>query len=137
VLDASAAVRAVMDAGAQPALLNRISSAATLIAPTLLRAEVGNALWKYFRAGVLAPTDLPDRHHEAMALIELFVDDAQLFPEVLTLAADLSHPVYEAVYALTAKRYAAVLLTVDPGLHDLCAQGGIESELLPLKDRSA
>lgn len=98
---------------------------------------MANALWEYFRAGVLAATDLSNRHREAMALMELVVYHAQLFPEVLTLAADLSHPVYEAVYALTAKRYAAVLLTVDPGLHDLCAQGGIESELFPVKDRSA
>lgn len=93
VLDASAAVRAVMDAGAQPALLSRIGDAAAVIAPTLLRAEVGNALWKYTRIGVMAPSELPARHREAMALIQLFVDDADLSPKALTLAAASDHPV--------------------------------------------
>ena len=129
VLDASAAVRAVMDSSAQPALLSRIADATTVIAPTLLRAEVGNALWKYARAGVVSASDLADRHREAMALIDLCVDDAALFPEVLTLAAALDHPVYDALYALTAKRHAAALLTFDRRLHGLCANERIEAEL--------
>jgi predicted nucleic acid-binding protein len=129
VLDASAVVRAVMDAGAQPALLGRIGEATTAIAPTLLCAQVGNTLWKYTRIGVMAPSDLPDRHREAMALVQLFVDDADLFPEVLTLAATQNHPVYDALYALTAKRHAAVLLTFDRRLHGLCESERIESTL--------
>jgi len=129
VLDASAAVRAVMDAGAQPALLSRIGDAAAVIAPTLLRAEVGNALWKYTRIGVMAPSELPAGHREAMALIQLFVDDADLFPEALMLAAASDQPVYDALYALTAKRHAAVLLTFDRRLHGLCGSERIESTL--------
>lgn len=129
VLDASGAVRAVMDPGAQQALLARIGEAETVIAPTLLRTEVGNALWKYTRIGVLAPAKLPERHREAMTLIQLFIDDADLFPEVLMLAANLNHPVYDALYALTAKRHAATLLTFDRRLHALCDQERIESAL--------
>jgi len=129
VLDASAAVRAVMDSAAQQALLTRLSEATTVIAPTLLRIEVGNALWKYTRVGVIAPADLPERHGEAMMLIQVFVDDIDLFPEVLTLAARLNHPVYDALYALTAKRHAAVLLSFDRRLHTLCGAERIESEL--------
>ena len=129
VLDASAAVRAVMDSGAQPALLSRVAAATTVIAPTLFRAEVGNALWKYARAGMMPAGDLPGRHQEATSLIDLFVDDAALFPEVLTLAASQNHPVYDALYALTAKRHAAVLLTFDRRLNGLCGNERIESEL--------
>jgi len=64
-----------------------------------------------------------------MTLIQLFLDDADLFPEVLTLAANLNHPVYDALYALTAKRHAAVLLTFDRRLHALCDEERIESQL--------
>jgi len=39
--------------------------------------------------------------------------------------------VYDAIYALTAKRQAAVLLTLHRRLHDLCERGGIHSELFP------
>lgn len=129
ILDASAAVRAVMDSNAQPALLSRIADATTVMAPTLLRAEVGNALWKYARAGMLPARDLVDRHREAMALIDVFVDDATLFPEALTLATALDHPVYDVLYALTAQRHAAVLLTFDRRLHGLCANERLEAEL--------
>lgn len=117
-----------MDAGAQPKLLARTGNAAAVIAPKLLRAEVGNALWKYARAGVIASSDLAERHREATALVQQFIDDAELFPEVLTVAATRDHPVYDAVYALTAKRHAAVLLTFDRRLHALCASERIESE---------
>lgn len=90
-----------MDSGAQPALLSRIANASTVLAPTLLRAEVGNGRWKYVRAGLLSAGDLPERHHEALSLIKLFVDDAPLFPEVLTLSARSDHPVCDALYAPT------------------------------------
>lgn len=130
VLDASAAVRAVMDAAAQPRLLDCIADAATVLAPTLFRAEVGNALWKYARAGVIEAQDLPARHGEAVSLVHLFVDDATLFPEALTLAAATDHPVHEALYALTARRHAASLLTFDRGLHSLCERERIGSEWL-------
>lgn len=118
-----------MDSNAQPALLSRIADATTVMAPTLLRAEVGNALWKYARAGMLPARDLVDRHREAMALIDVFVDDATQFPEALTLATALDHPVYDVLYALTAQRHAAVLLTFDRRLHGLCANERLEAEL--------
>jgi predicted nucleic acid-binding protein len=82
VLDASAAVRAVMDAAAQ-----------------------------------LAP-------------VHWSIDEQPLFPEALQLAADLDHPVYDAVYAVSARRHAATLLTFDRRLHALCAQAGIVCDLL-------
>ena len=130
VLDASASVRAVLDAAAQPILLERIGSAAVVLAPTLLCAEVGNAFWKYCRAGVINAADLPDRHEEAMSLVHRFIADDSLFPEALVLAAESDHPVYDALYAITARRHAAVLLTFDRRLHALCAQARIGSELL-------
>ena len=64
-----------------------------------------------------------------MALIQLFVDDADLFPEALMLAAASDHLVYDALYALTAKRHAVVLLTFDRRLHELCGSERIESTL--------
>lgn len=62
VLDASAAVRAVMDAAAQPPSLDRLSGASAVLAPTLLRVEIANALWKYQRAGVISAAEARPRH---------------------------------------------------------------------------
>ncbi len=128
VLDASAAVRAVMDAAAQPSLLDRLAAAATVLAPTLMRVEAANALWKYQRAGVVDTPEVLARHAEASALVHRFVDEQTLFPESLQLAADLDHPVYDAVYAVTARRHAATLLTFDRRLYALCTRARIACE---------
>ena len=120
VLDASAAVRAVLDPAAQAPLLERIRNASVVIAPALLHAEVGNALWKCARAGFIEASELPQRYIEAMSLVQLFIDDASLFPEVLAVAAATDHPIYDTLYVLCARRHAAELLTFDRRLHALC-----------------
>jgi predicted nucleic acid-binding protein len=130
VLDASAAVRAVMDAAAQPALLDRLAAAPIVVAPALMRIEAANALWKYQRAGVIDAAEVLARHAETAALVHRFIDEQTLFPEALQLAVDLDHPVYDAVYAVSARRHAATLLTFDRRLHALCAQASIACDLL-------
>ncbi len=119
-----------MDADAQPELLDQLAAAAVVVAPTLMRVEAANALWKYRRAGAIDATQTLSRHAEAVALVHRFVDEQPLFPEALQLAIELDHPVYDAVYAVTARRHAASLLTFDRRLHSLCTQARISCELL-------
>lgn len=130
VLDASAAVRAVMDAAAQPALLDRLAAAAVILAPTLMRVEVANALWKYQRAGVIDAGQARDRHAEVCLIVHRFIDEQTLFPEALQLAVDSDHPVYDAMYAVTTRRHAATLLSFDRRLHHLCTRSQIACDLL-------
>ena len=47
VLDASAALRAVLDADRHGVLLDRIGGAVAVYAPSRFVAETANALWKY------------------------------------------------------------------------------------------
>jgi predicted nucleic acid-binding protein len=130
VLDASAAMRAVMDPAAQPALLQHLADAPLIFAPALLRVECANALWKYKRSGAIDESGAFVRHIEAMSLVHRFVDDGTLFPEALQLAFDFEHPVYDAVYAVTARRHAATLLTFDRRLRDLCERARIDCTFL-------
>ncbi len=130
VLDASAAVRAVMDAASQPRLLDALASASAVIAPALLRIEVANALWKYVRTGVIDAAEARARHAEANLLVQAYIEEGPLFPEALQLAIDHQHPVYDAVYAVVARRQAARLLSFDKRLQSLCAVAGIECEAL-------
>jgi predicted nucleic acid-binding protein len=129
VLDASAAVRAVMDAAAQPALLERLDAAPLVLAPGLMRIEAANALWRYGRAGLIDPGEVLVRHAQAQSLVHRFIEEPTLFPEALHLACNLNHPVYDAVYAVTARRHAATLLSFDRRLHELCTRAGIACEL--------
>jgi predicted nucleic acid-binding protein len=135
VLDASAAVRAVMDAAAQPGLLDRLAAAGSIVSPALMRVEAANALWKYCRAGVIGADTARERHAEICLLVHHFIDEQTLFPEALQLASDLDHPVYDAVYAVTARRHAATLLTFDRRLDQLCTSVRVACELLGRVDR--
>ena len=129
VLDPSAAVRAVMDLAQQPALLDAIAQAGDVSAPTLLRVETANALWKYQRDGRLTTDETLERHAEALALVGRFIEDDVLFPEALRLAIDFGHPVYDAVYAVAARREAATLVTFDRRLAGLCKQANVACEI--------
>jgi predicted nucleic acid-binding protein len=88
-------------------------------------------LWKYQRAGVIDAGQMRERHAEVCLLVHRFVDEQTLFPEALQLAADSDHPVYDAVYAVTARRHAATLLSFDRRLHQLCTRAQIACDLLP------
>lgn len=129
VLDASAALRAVLDASRQPALIDLIAAAPFVVAPGLLRTEVANALWKYQRAGVVDVAQALERHLEACALVHRFEDDAALFPEALRLAMSIDHPVYDASYLVTARRHAACLVTFDRKLHAQCKRAQVDARL--------
>lgn len=94
-----------------------------------MRVDVANARWKYQRAGVIDAAEARDRHAEVCLLVHRFVDEQALFPETLQLAVDSGHPVYDAVYAVTARRNAATLLSFDCRLHQLCAGTRIACEL--------
>jgi predicted nucleic acid-binding protein len=130
VLDASSAIRAVMDSAAQLELLDRLAKAAVVLAPNLMRVEAASALWKYQKAQVIDAAKARDRHAEVCLLVHRFVEEQTLFPESLQLAIDFNHPVYDAVYAVLARRHAATLLSFDRRLHSLCERANVQCELL-------
>jgi predicted nucleic acid-binding protein len=122
VLDASAALRTVLSPVDHPDLLEAIESASDVLAPQLFAAETANALWKYHQAGRLDGQTIRHRHAEVLALVSLWIPDTSLFPEVLSLAAKLNHPVYDCLYLIAARRFDARLLTADRRLETLYAR---------------
>jgi len=119
VLDASAALRAVLSPADHTAMLESIESASDVLAPQLFAAETANALWKYERAGRIDGKEIRQRHAEALALISLWIPDTSLFPESLSLAVKIGHPVYDCLYLIAARRFDAELLTADRRLKTL------------------
>ena len=114
VLDASAAVRLTIGHPDIPeAVFDALERADRVLAPRLFFSEVGNALWKYVRAGGLTEEDALERLREARALVSSTVDDAELIEEALTAAVRFDHPVYDAVYAVLARRQSCAVVTMD------------------------
>ncbi len=118
-----------MDAAHCEALFEAIEASTQIMAPSFIRLEVANAIWRYVKAEVLPPAEALSRHAEALMLIDSLVDEGSLFPEALAMAVEQQHPVYDTVYAVLARREAATLLTFDKRLAGLCKRLSIGCQL--------
>ena len=115
VLDASAALHAVLPGPAAEPVLDALASAAVVLAPDLYCLEVANALWKYVGAGELEAEEAGGRLERALALVDALTPVAELAKESLVTAAEAGHPVYDCAYAVLARREGATVLTADGG----------------------
>lgn len=116
ILDTSAALHVVLQGEQSAALAQVIEQATHVLSPQMARAELGNALWKYMRWQQMQ-LDLALQHWEdALGLIDQFVDDSQLMPQAMSLAAKHEHTVYDMLFVAAAMQQGARLLTLDKKL---------------------
>ena len=113
VLDASAALEAVLNRACAPRVLDLVEGAAAVYAPDLCAAEVANALWKHARAGDIDREKAHDALGLALALVDDLVPAADLAAEALATSIAHAHPVYDALYAVAAMRSGATVCTLD------------------------
>lgn len=103
-------------------LAARLEPATHVLAPGLFHAEVANALWKYVRADQLRCDAALERLGEAADLVDDFIPDAEMAAEALAAAHQYGHPVYDLLYAITARRHGCALLTLDERLAKLLSR---------------
>lgn len=125
VLDASAAVAAVLGQKRAEPLLDSLESATSLIAPDIFASEVANTFWKYVSHAELSSEDALVALDETLSLVDEFVPTAAMAPEALAEAMRVSHPVYDLCYAITARRSAATVLSLDARLARLLDRLGV------------
>lgn len=113
IVDASVAVKWVLDEAGDLEARAIIERRVPLVAPELIVAEVSNAAWKRFVKG-----DIPLDQARLIA-IEVPRVFSQLFPlaplraRALQIAAELRHPVYDCFYLALAESEDATLVTAD------------------------
>jgi predicted nucleic acid-binding protein len=116
VLDASAAIEAVLGRALALQIIDQLERADRVTVPDLYFAEVANALCKYVRTGDLQV----DEAQSLLATAAAFADGAlparDLATEALATAEAFGHPVYDALYAITARREGAAVCTNDKRL---------------------
>jgi len=125
VIDASAAIRIVVGQDEDGELLQLVQAAAITLAPGLFCAEVANALSGYVRQQSFAAGEAIENYVQAIALVDDVVPDHEFGIEALSEATRLSHPAYDLVYAVLARRTASTLLTCDRRLAQLAKELGI------------
>ncbi len=84
-----------------------------LLAPTLIIAEIGNAIWKYHRRGLVTASDAIAALTLASSLPTELVPLEELAPRALEIAAQLDHPIYDCFYLALAERERVPLVSAD------------------------
>lgn len=112
IIDASIAFKLVIEEEGSAAAIGWIGRA-DLVAPALIHAEVGNALWKRVRKReIAADTELEERLSDLARYIRT-VDEVPFMHRALRMAVELDHPIYDCVYLAIAEAFDDHLLTAD------------------------
>jgi predicted nucleic acid-binding protein len=115
VVDASVATLWVLDQdGSERALALRNED--SLIAPSLIAAEIGSALWKAVRRAETTPKSALIALQSALLPFRQLVPDEELSERAMELAIELNHPIYDCLYLALAERERCGLATADKRL---------------------
>ena len=130
VLDASAALEDILGRPRAEAVLDQIEASDRVRAPDLYAAEVANGLWKHVKAGDIDIDQAQTALRAALDLVDVLVPAADLIEEALATATTHSHPVYDALYLVTARRSGATVCTLDRRLAALLEETRVSVELI-------
>lgn len=112
VIDASVAAKWVLEeAGFERA--NALRGRRGLIAPSLVAAEIGSAIWKIVRRGFVSRPDALVAIDAALLPFDTLVANEELQVRALELAIDLDHPIYDCFYLALAERERAPMISAD------------------------
>ena len=112
VIDASVAAKWVLDEPYSARAL-ALRDEGDLIAPSLIAAEVGNALWKAMRRDGIARENALDAIQAILLAFDALIPIEDLRQRALELAIALDHSVYDCIYLALAEREGVPLVCVD------------------------
>lgn len=113
VLDASAGLHAAMGHAAAGAILDQVEASTIVLAPSIYCAEVANGLYKYVKAGTLTEEQALGIYDFAFGFVDHLVGEQELAREAISAAVRHSHPVYDGLYGVLARRNGCPVLTLD------------------------
>ncbi len=113
VVDASVAVKLLVDEPDSGAARALAANGQELHAPRLMVAEVANALWRKARQGQIERADAGAAMTALSDIPVRWNDDETVGADAARLALALDHPVYDCVYLALAHRIGATVVTAD------------------------
>jgi len=120
VLDASVALKAQLtEAGSDQArklVLDFISGEIQLIAPSTILVEIGHALTRAERRGIIPVGDSERLYKGFLRASPRLIDFPQLLFRAITLSSETRTGVYDCLYVALAEREECELITADERL---------------------
>jgi len=116
ILDASAAIKIVLQRKNSKTFENYLTESDWIMAPGLFIAEVSNVFWKYYKFGNLPLEQCEKAIEYAVDLPDEYCDDRALYREAFSLGCKVGKPVYDMFYLVLARRNNGYLLTLDKSL---------------------
>lgn len=130
IVDASVAVKWYLPERNSLEAEQILSTETDLIAPEIVIAEVGNAVWKRLQKAEVSLELAGDIIERATTAFSLLVPLRDLARQAMLLAVRHRHSIYDCFYVALAQQAVAPLATADAKLAVLATQIGIEVELL-------
>jgi predicted nucleic acid-binding protein len=116
VVDASVAVKWVLPEPDSDQAVALRTEEPDVIAPSLVVAEIGNALWKSALRKDLSRPEALDALRIATAHFNRLVGLEDLAADAMALAIDGRQPIYDCFYLALARRENAALVTADEAM---------------------
>jgi predicted nucleic acid-binding protein len=121
VVDASVAVRWLLDTPGSDRAERLIREEDHVVAPDLVMVEIANGLWKAVRFAGLAPETAAEAMAQAGTGFHELIESLALADRALAIALELQHPAYDCFYLALAEQRNAPLVTADDRLLRVCA----------------
>lgn len=113
IVDASVAVKWLLPEPGSSAATALREEDPDLIAPSLIAAEIGSALWRAAQSGAIKRPEAIGAIDSVLLWFQALIPLEDIRIRALTLAIDLRHPIYDCFYLALAERENAPLVTFD------------------------
>jgi len=125
VVDASVAVKWLVDEPDHEKARWYLGLPVDLIAPDIALIEVGNALRKKVERTEISRDQARAGLEKLTRIFDILAPTAPLVPRALDLALDMRHPVYDCIYIACAEQTGATLVTDDRRLGSKVRSAGL------------
>ncbi len=134
VVDASVVIKWLLPEVHSGAARRVLAAEHTLLAPDLLWAELGNALWKRLRSGEIATEVARDLLRDFRRFPVVTTPIVTLIDAALEIATHLDRTVYDSLYLALALARRCRLVTADRHLYNALKRGPLGSTLVWVED---
>lgn len=123
VVDASVAMKWYVNEAGSLAAHRILESSVNLHAPSLMRLELINGMWKNWRKKIVSEQEIRDAASLVERAIGSWRQTGDLLEAALSLSIALDHVIYDCLYLALAKEIGATLITADKRLLTVAPKG--------------